>query len=84
MFLASPIVQTIVNDIYSGLIIFTNKSNRSLLADNYKHRDIEIYDGRTAGFLDHYRREAPSVLPDNRSDVKTGYEYQSTVQFSNS
>lgn len=54
-FLASSLVQVIVNHIYSGRIVFSTVSNRSLLADNYKPRAIEIYDSRTAPFLDHYR-----------------------------
>lgn len=54
-FLASTVVQTIVNEIYAGRIVFSTVSNRSLLADNYKPRAVEIYDGRKAPFLDHYR-----------------------------
>ncbi len=59
VFLSSPIVQTIVNDIYSGRIIYSPVSNRSLLSDNYKPRAIEVYDGRKASFLDHYRLRVP-------------------------
>lgn len=59
IFLSSPIVQTIVNDIYSGRIIYSPVSNRSLLSDNYKPHAIEVYDGRKAPFLDHYRLRVP-------------------------
>lgn len=54
-FLATTVVQTTVNDIYAGRIVFSTRSNRSLLADNYKPRAINIYDIREAPFLDHYR-----------------------------
>ena len=58
-FLASPLVQTVVNDIYSGRMVFSMTSNRSVLADNYKPRSIEVYDVRKAPFLDHYRLRVP-------------------------
>ncbi|KAH8112747.1 receptor-activated Ca2+-permeable cation channel [Phellopilus nigrolimitatus] len=58
-FLSTAVVQTIVNDIYAGRIVFSTVSNRSLLADNYKPRAIEIYDSRKAPFLNHYRLRVP-------------------------
>ncbi|KAI0784198.1 hypothetical protein C8Q75DRAFT_780483 [Abortiporus biennis] len=58
-FLSSPIVQTVVNDIYSGRVVFSMKSHRSVLADNYKPRAIEVYDVHKAPFLDHYRLRVP-------------------------
>jgi len=58
-FLSSPIVQSVVNDIYSGHIVFSMTGNRSMLADNYKPRAIEIYDCATAPFLNHYRLRVP-------------------------
>ncbi|TDL25527.1 receptor-activated Ca2+-permeable cation channel [Rickenella mellea] len=58
-FLSSTLVQTVVNNIYSGRIVFSTQSKRSLLADNYKPRAIEVYDTRTAPFLDHYRLRVP-------------------------
>jgi len=55
-FVAAPLVQTIVNDVYSGKIVFSNvATSRSVLADNYKPKAIEVYNHRTAPFLDHYR-----------------------------
>lgn len=57
--MASPLVQTVVNDIYSGHMVFSMTSKRSVLADNYKTRSIEIYDVRKAPFLDHYRLRVP-------------------------
>lgn len=54
-FLSSPLVQAVVNDIYTGRIIFSMTSTKSVLADNYKPRAIETYDSRKAPFLDHYR-----------------------------
>jgi len=54
-FVASPIVQSIVNDMYTGRIFFTTTSKTSIVADNYKQRAIEVYDVRKAPFLDHYR-----------------------------
>ncbi|KAL4074947.1 hypothetical protein V8B97DRAFT_1948619 [Scleroderma yunnanense] len=58
-FVASPIVQSVVNDMYNGRIFFTITANRSIVADNYKQRAIEIYDVRNAPFLDHYRLRVP-------------------------
>ncbi|KII95956.1 hypothetical protein PLICRDRAFT_234074 [Plicaturopsis crispa FD-325 SS-3] len=57
--LASTVVQTVVNDIYAGRVVFSVAGNRSMLADNYKPRAIEIYDSRRAPFLDHYRLRVP-------------------------
>ena len=54
-FLASPVTQQVVNDIYSGRVVFSVTANRSILADNYKPRAIEIYNPHNAPFLDHYR-----------------------------
>lgn len=54
-FLASPIAQKVVHDIYSGKVVFSIHATRSILADNYKPRAIEIYDPRKAPFLNHYR-----------------------------
>ncbi|KIJ66723.1 hypothetical protein HYDPIDRAFT_85148 [Hydnomerulius pinastri MD-312] len=58
-FLASTIVQSVVNDMYTGRIAFTITANRSMVADNYKQRAIELYDVRRAPFLDHYRLRVP-------------------------
>lgn len=57
-FLASTIVQSVVDDMYTGQIIFTVTASRSLVADNYKQRAIEMYDVRKAPFLDHYRLDS--------------------------
>jgi len=54
-FLASPVSQKVVNDIYYGRIVFTIAGKRSILADNYKPRAIELYDCRSTPFIDHYR-----------------------------
>lgn len=58
-FLSSPIVQTVVNDVYTGRVIFSIAAIKSVVADNYKQRAIEIYDVRKAPFLDHYRLRVP-------------------------
>ena len=58
-FLASPVSQKVVHDIYYGRIVFSITGKRSILADNYKPRAIELYDYRSAPFIDHYR----SVIP---------------------
>lgn len=60
-FLASTIVQSVVDDMYTGRIVFTIVANRSLVADNYKQRAIEMYDVRRAPFLDHYRLDSGFV-----------------------
>ncbi|KAI0303626.1 hypothetical protein B0F90DRAFT_1809383 [Multifurca ochricompacta] len=58
-FVASPIVQSVVNDIYSGHVVYSASANRSIVADNYKLRAIEIYDSRNAPWLNHYRLRVP-------------------------
>ncbi|KAJ8586944.1 hypothetical protein M405DRAFT_822499 [Rhizopogon salebrosus TDB-379] len=58
-FLASPLVQSVVNDMYNGRIIVSIVSNRSMVADNYKQRATAMYDPRTAPILDHYRLRVP-------------------------
>lgn len=57
-FLSSTIVQSVIDDMYTGRIVFTIAGNRSLLIDNYKQRAIEMYDVRKAPFLDHYRLDS--------------------------
>jgi hypothetical protein len=54
-FLASPVTQNVINDLYSGNVVFSLNATRSILADNYKPRAIQIYDVRKAPFLNHYR-----------------------------
>ena len=54
-FVASPIVQSVVNDIHTGRVIYSSSAQRSIVADNYKPRVIEIYDSRNAPWLNHYR-----------------------------
>lgn len=54
-FLSAPVSQKVVNDIYSGRVVFSTAGTRSMLADNYKPRAIEIYDSRNAPYLNHYR-----------------------------
>lgn len=58
-FLSSPVTQKVVNDIYNGTVVFSHTAHRSILADNYKPRAIEIYDPQGAPFLDHYRLRVP-------------------------
>lgn len=54
-FIASYMVQNVVNDIYTGRVVYNVRSTRSLVADNYKRRTIQFYDPKHAPFLDHYR-----------------------------
>ncbi|KAF8072069.1 receptor-activated Ca2+-permeable cation channel [Lyophyllum atratum] len=72
-FLASPVSQKVVNDIHYGRIVFTMSASRSILADNYKPRAIELYDCRKAPFLDHYRYEDQPARNQDKS-VVTGWE----------
>ncbi|KAI0067204.1 hypothetical protein BV25DRAFT_1911871 [Artomyces pyxidatus] len=58
-FISSPIVQAVVNDIYSGRVVYSTTANRSIVADNYKQRAVEIYDSRNASWLNHYRLRVP-------------------------
>ena len=54
-FIASYMVQNVINDIYTGRVVYNVPSTRSLVADNYKRRTIQFYDPKNAPFLDHYR-----------------------------
>lgn len=58
-FLSTPLAQTVINDIYTGRVVYTVASTRSIIADNYKQRQIEIYDPKNAPWLDHYRLRVP-------------------------
>ncbi|PPQ91007.1 hypothetical protein CVT25_013932 [Psilocybe cyanescens] len=58
-FLASPVTQQVVNDIYSGRVVFSVTAQRSILADNYKPRAIEMYNPHNAPFINHYRLRVP-------------------------
>ncbi|KAJ7494620.1 receptor-activated Ca2+-permeable cation channel [Mycena galericulata] len=58
-FISSPVSQRVVNDIYSGRIVFSTAATRSMLADNYKPRGITIYDVSQSPLLDHYRLRVP-------------------------
>ena len=81
-FLSSSMVQLVVNDIYAGRIVFSVASNRSLLADNYKPRAIEVYDVREAPFLDHYRQVGLAVVLLSSLDAFPDCECPSTVRYS--
>ncbi|KAJ6607394.1 hypothetical protein B0H10DRAFT_2072140 [Mycena sp. CBHHK59/15] len=58
-FISSPVSQKVVNDIYTGRIVFSTATTRSMLADNYKPRAITIYGCQDTPFLDHYRLRVP-------------------------
>ena len=58
-FISSTLVQSVVDDIYNGRVVFSVMSMKSVLADNYKPRTIEYYDVGRAPFLDHYRLRVP-------------------------
>ncbi|KAG8906384.1 hypothetical protein FRB99_006979 [Tulasnella sp. 403] len=59
-FLSSPLVQEVINEIWSGRVMFSATSSHSLLADNYKSRPIATYHNpKTSPFLDHYRLRVP-------------------------
>jgi hypothetical protein len=58
-FISMPLCQKVVNQIYSGDVVFSITTTRSVLADNYKLRSIKIHDPREASFLDHYRLRVP-------------------------
>ena len=42
-----------------GRVIFSFPSTHALVKDNWKSREIEIYDPSDAPFLDHYRLRVP-------------------------
>ncbi|ELU40127.1 hypothetical protein AG1IA_05835 [Rhizoctonia solani AG-1 IA] len=54
-FIASPLVQTCITDIYNGRVVFSAPATRgSILADNYKQRHVQVYDVHNTPWLDHY------------------------------
>lgn len=85
-FLSAPLVQTVITDIYRGRVVFSMASHKSLLADNYKPRAIEMYDPRKGPFLDHYRYDPPlaATLYDSILAMVSDYEYPDTEQYSSS
>lgn len=58
-FLASPVCQKIIQDIHAGYVVYSAEAHRSVLADNYKPKPIEVYDFHSAPFLNHYRLRVP-------------------------
>jgi len=54
-FIATSVVQSVVNDIYNGRVVSQSAGARSVIADNYKTQGVAIYDVRNAPVLDHYR-----------------------------
>ncbi|KAI0042867.1 hypothetical protein FA95DRAFT_1609847 [Auriscalpium vulgare] len=58
-FISSPLVQQVVNDIYTGRVVYGTASTGPIVADTYKQRAIEIYDSRNASWLNHYRLRVP-------------------------
>lgn len=56
-FLATSVVQTVVNDIYAGRIVYTTPSRTSspALYDNYTPHPLKLYNVRSAPFLDRHR-----------------------------
>ncbi|KAF8632212.1 hypothetical protein AX15_001972 [Amanita polypyramis BW_CC] len=58
-FISTLLCQKVVNQIYSGGVVFSIAATHSILADNYKPRSIRLYDPREAPFLDHYRLRVP-------------------------
>ncbi|KAF8688934.1 Receptor-activated Ca2 -permeable cation channel, partial [Rhizoctonia solani] len=59
-FIASPLVQTCITDIYNGRVVFSAPATRgSILADNYKQRHVQVYDVHNTPWLDHYRLRVP-------------------------
>lgn len=45
----------IIQDIHAGYVVYSAEAHRSVLADNYKPKPIEVYDFHSAPFLNHYR-----------------------------
>ncbi|KDQ08719.1 hypothetical protein BOTBODRAFT_37715 [Botryobasidium botryosum FD-172 SS1] len=58
-FLSYLLIQNVVQDIYTGHVVFSCAADRGLLADNYKQRAVDYYDARKSPFLDHYRLRVP-------------------------
>jgi hypothetical protein len=74
-FIASHMVQNVINDIYTGRVVYNVHSTRSLVADNYKKRTIKFYDPKNAPFLDHYRYAAHMCVLSSWSSFLSGYGF---------
>jgi hypothetical protein len=60
-FIATPIIQRVVNELYWGRITYLPPSHYSLLHDNYKLRGAELYSSRNRPLLDHQLLRVPAV-----------------------
>ncbi|OCH85496.1 hypothetical protein OBBRIDRAFT_739817 [Obba rivulosa] len=60
-FIKSPACQKVIDGIWSGRIVYTAESSRSILSDTYKRSPIHFYNPRKAPLLDHYRLKVPAI-----------------------
>ncbi|KAG8886401.1 hypothetical protein FRB97_004936 [Tulasnella sp. 331] len=59
-FLATPLAQEVINEIWQGRVLLSTSSSHSLLSDDYKRRPIATHhDPKGAPLLDHYRLRVP-------------------------
>ncbi|KAG9039905.1 hypothetical protein FRB95_004377 [Tulasnella sp. JGI-2019a] len=59
-FLASPLAQEVINEIWQGRVLVSASSSHSLLSDDYKRRPIATYhDAKGSPVLNHYRLRVP-------------------------
>ncbi|PVF92813.1 hypothetical protein CPB86DRAFT_809214 [Serendipita vermifera] len=61
LFVKSAPCQKVIDAIWSGKIVYTAESSRSLIRDAYKRSPIHYYDPRKAPLLDHYRLKIPAI-----------------------
>ncbi|ODO10755.1 hypothetical protein I350_01352 [Cryptococcus amylolentus CBS 6273] len=58
-FLALPLIQHLIKLIYSGQLIYSPESSRSIISDSYVSEQVYMYNPYEAGWLDHSRLKVP-------------------------
>ncbi|KAG8836029.1 hypothetical protein FRC17_010493 [Serendipita sp. 399] len=61
IFVKSAPCQKVIDAIWSGKIVYTAESTRSLIRDTYKLSPIHYYDPTHAHLLNHYRLKVPAI-----------------------
>lgn len=60
-FLATPVMQEIIDMIYDGKITYLPPARVSVIEDSFKLFSAERYDARSRPLLDHYRLRVPRI-----------------------
>ncbi|ODN98517.1 nonselective cation channel [Cryptococcus wingfieldii CBS 7118] len=57
--LALPLIQHLIKLVYSGQLIYSPESSRSIISDSYVSEQVYMYNPYEAGWLDHSRLKVP-------------------------